>query len=52
MPNGLSAIGFTAADAPALAEGTLPQHRVTKLAPREAKKEDLVRLFEESLNLW
>ncbi|MDC0935643.1 iron-containing alcohol dehydrogenase [Pirellulales bacterium] len=52
MPNGLSAIGFTAADAPDLAEGTLPQHRVTKLSPRPAKKEDLVRMFEESLDLW
>jgi hydroxyacid-oxoacid transhydrogenase len=52
LPNGLSAIGFTAADAPALAQGTLPQERVTKLSPRPASEADLVRLFEESMTLW
>jgi hydroxyacid-oxoacid transhydrogenase len=52
LPNGLSAIGFTAADAPTLARGTLPQERVTKLSPRPASEADLVRLFEESMTLW
>lgn len=52
LPNGLGAIGFTAADAPALARGTLPQHRVTKLSPRPAEEEDLVRLFQESMQIW
>jgi hydroxyacid-oxoacid transhydrogenase len=52
LPNGLSAIGFTAADAPALAKGAAIQHRVTKLSPRPASEEDLVRLFEESMRLW
>ncbi len=52
VPNGLSAIGYTAADIPALVAGTLPQHRVTKLSPRPAGEEDLARLFEQSLVAW
>jgi hydroxyacid-oxoacid transhydrogenase len=51
-PNGLSAIGYTSADIPALVEGTLPQHRVTKLSPRPAGPEELARLFEEALTAW
>ena len=39
-------------DIPKLVEGTLPQHRVTKLAPREVDKKDLENLFKESLVLW
>src|SRR5690606_33519405 len=34
MPSGLAEVGFGPDDVPALVEGTLPQHRVTKLAPR------------------
>jgi hydroxyacid-oxoacid transhydrogenase len=52
MPNGLKAVGFTEADVDALAEGTLPQHRVTKLSPRPASKEDLKQLFLDSMVLW
>jgi hydroxyacid-oxoacid transhydrogenase len=52
VPNGLSAIGYTSADIPALVEGTLPQHRVTKLSPRPAGPEELSRLFEDSLKAW
>jgi hydroxyacid-oxoacid transhydrogenase len=49
LPNGLRALGYTSSDIPALVEGTLPQHRVTKLSPRQAGPEDLARLFEEAL---
>jgi hydroxyacid-oxoacid transhydrogenase len=49
MPNGLRAIGYSSADIPALVEGTLPQHRVTKLSPRPAGPDELAALFEESL---
>lgn len=52
MPNGLSAIGFTEADVPGLVEGTLPQHRVTKLSPRPAGREDLAALFRDALTAW
>lgn len=51
-PNGLAAIGYTRADIPALVEGTLPQHRVTKLAPRPAGPEELERIFEGALTAW
>ena len=49
LPNGLRALGYTSSDTPTLVEGTLPQHRVTKLSPRSAGPEDLARLFEDAL---
>ena len=52
MPNGLSPLGFKADDIPTLVEGTLPQHRVTKLSPIPAEEEDLTKLFEDSMRLW
>jgi hydroxyacid-oxoacid transhydrogenase len=52
VPNGLRAIGYMASDIPALVEGTLPQHRVTKLSPRPAGPEELARIFEDSLTVW
>jgi len=52
MPNGLAAVGYTDSDIPGLVEGTLPQHRVTKLAPREATREDLLELFQNSMQAW
>jgi hydroxyacid-oxoacid transhydrogenase len=52
MPNGLRAVGYTEADLDQLAEGTLPQHRVTKLSPRSAGKEDLIGLFRDALQYW
>lgn len=52
IPNGLSAVGYTSDDIPALVEGTLPQHRVTKLSPRPAAAEDLAKIFEESMVIW
>src|SRR5262249_54450232 len=45
VPNGLSALGYTRADIPALVEGTLPQHRVTKLSPRPAGPEGVAGQF-------
>jgi hydroxyacid-oxoacid transhydrogenase len=51
-PNGLHEIGYTAADIPALVEGTLPQHRVTKLSPRPAGPQELTALFEDAMHAW
>ena len=52
VPSGLKELGYTSADIPALIEGTLPQHRVTKLSPRPATQDDLTRLFEETLQVY
>ena len=52
MPNGLAAIGFTDADVDALAAGTLPQHRATKLSPRPADEDDLRGLFRDAMSYW
>ncbi len=51
-PNGLKAIGYSSTDIPALVEGTLPQHRVTKLSPRPAGPDELARLFEDAMVAW
>jgi hydroxyacid-oxoacid transhydrogenase len=51
-PNGLRAIGYAASDIPALVEGTLPQHRVTKLSPRPAGPDELAALFEDAMVGW
>ena len=51
-PNGLRAIGYSSADIPALVEGTLPQHRVTKLSPRPASPDELAALFEDAMIGW
>jgi hydroxyacid-oxoacid transhydrogenase len=52
MPNGLRAVGYGPDDVGKLVEGTLPQHRVTKLSPRPASAEDLKKLFLDSMTLW
>jgi hydroxyacid-oxoacid transhydrogenase len=52
VPNGLRELGYQSEDVPALVEGTLPQHRVTKLSPRPAGPDDLARMFEESMVIW
>jgi hydroxyacid-oxoacid transhydrogenase len=52
VPNGLGAIGYTIGDIPALVEGTIPQHRVTKLSPRPAGPDELGRLFEDAMVAW
>jgi hydroxyacid-oxoacid transhydrogenase len=52
VPNGLSAVGYTRDDIPALVEGTLPQHRVIKLSPRPVGREEFTQLFEKSMVIW
>jgi hydroxyacid-oxoacid transhydrogenase len=52
IPNGLRAIGYSSSDIPALVDGTLPQHRVTKLSPRAAGADELAALFEDAMLAW
>lgn len=55
QPAGIKELGFANSDIEALVEGTLPQHRVIKLAPGletelEAEKEQLRKLFEDAMS--
>ena len=52
MPSGLEAVGFSESDIPKLVEGTLPQHRVTKLSPRPAGPDELASLFKDAMRYW
>jgi hydroxyacid-oxoacid transhydrogenase len=52
IPNGLTAVGFDMDNVEDLVQGTIPQHRVTKLSPRPANAQDLRELFEESMEIW
>lgn len=53
VDNGLKAFGFTNDDIPKLVNGTIPQERVTKLAPAGAPgEEELAMLFEKSMNVY
>src|SRR5687767_2049991 len=52
VPNGLKAVGYSSSDIDTLVEGTLPQHRVTKLSPRPAGPDELARLFEDAMQGW
>ena len=52
VPNGLSAIGYTPDDVPALVAGAIPQQRVIKLSPRPVEEADLRQLFLDSMRLW
>jgi hydroxyacid-oxoacid transhydrogenase len=52
MPNGLQAVGFNTDDMDQLVDGTLLQHRITKLSPRRADADDLKQLFQDAMVYW
>ncbi len=52
MPNGLSAVGFTAADVDQLVTGTLAQQRLLKLAPRPVDAAALRSMFLDAMTIW
>ncbi len=52
IPNGLSGLGYTEADIAALTERTLPQRRLLDIAPREISRDDISKLFRDSMRYW
>lgn len=52
IENGLLELGFSSGDIANLVEGTLPQERVNKMAPKEQSKEDLAMIFEKSMRIY
>jgi hydroxyacid-oxoacid transhydrogenase len=52
MPNGLQAVGYTSADIPVLAEGTLKQKRLIALSPEPVTQNAVERMIEQSLVVW
>lgn len=52
FPGGLSSIGFSERDVDALVEGTWPQQRVIRNAPRPVTKDELRELFRGAMSYW
>ena len=52
MPNGLTGVGYTATDIPALVEGSLPQRRLLDNAPIDVDRELLTTMYEDALSYW
>ena len=53
VDDGLVAVGYSNDDVSDLVRGTIPQHRVTKLAPAGAPgEEELAKLFEASMKIY
>jgi hydroxyacid-oxoacid transhydrogenase len=51
IPIGIRSLGYDEGDIESLARGTLPQHRVTKLSPRQPIGiEELEHLFTDALD--
>ncbi|MFQ5828262.1 MAG: hydroxyacid-oxoacid transhydrogenase [Candidatus Methylomirabilia bacterium] len=52
IPNGLSAIGYTERDVPALVEGTLKQPRLLAGTPRSVGARSLERILRDAMQYW
>lgn len=50
IPTTLKPLGFTNKDLDKLADGTLAQQRLVKLAPKRMTREEVKRLFDEAIN--
>lgn len=52
IPNGLSALGYSEADIPALVEGAYKQQRLLVNSPRDVSKSDLADLYRNAMVYW
>ncbi|XP_065651927.1 hydroxyacid-oxoacid transhydrogenase, mitochondrial-like [Hydra vulgaris] len=53
VDNGIASLGYTAEDIPRLVSGTIPQTRVTRLAPGgEPTPEEYAMIYEQSLTIY
>jgi hydroxyacid-oxoacid transhydrogenase len=52
IPNGLTAIGYTERDIPALIEGTLRQPRLLAGAPRTVGAAELEWILRDAMQYW
>lgn len=50
LPLGLAPVGFASSDVGALVDGTLPQQRLTKMAPCAASRDALGHIFEDAMS--
>lgn len=52
VPNGISGVGFTTQDVPALATAAGAQHRLLSVSPRPVGEEDLVDIYADAIRYW
>jgi hydroxyacid-oxoacid transhydrogenase len=52
IPNGIGGVGYTKADVPALAEGTMKQQRLLATSPRPVDEDDVAGILTRSIELW
>jgi hydroxyacid-oxoacid transhydrogenase len=52
IPNGIGGVGYTKADVPALAEGTMKQQRLLATSPRPVDEDHVAGILTRSIELW
>lgn len=51
-PSGVAALGYDESDIPALIDGALKQQRLLAVAPKQPGRDDLERIFRDSMHNW
>ena len=52
LPNGLSGVGYTETDLPALVQGAMKQQRILVLSPRPITEADMNNIFRAAMRYW